>query len=144
MLVFLLSDYHNTDFGVYREEHPSHIEKRPISSRTWVAWELFYMAPEVGFEPTTLRLTVACSTIELLRNVRYRLFRFWILSEIDFFSLESKTALSRLVDVIDFAWLLSNNTHSLAVSALVHFDDLLGCSSSFAHSLNLIQLQNYM
>ncbi len=27
------------------------------------------MAPEVGFEPTTLRLTVACSTIELLRNV---------------------------------------------------------------------------
>lgn len=27
------------------------------------------MAPEVGFEPTTLRLTVACSTIELLRIV---------------------------------------------------------------------------
>jgi hypothetical protein len=25
------------------------------------------MAPEVGFEPTTLRLTAGCSTIELLR-----------------------------------------------------------------------------
>jgi hypothetical protein len=24
-------------------------------------------APEVGFEPTTLRLTAGCSTIELLR-----------------------------------------------------------------------------
>ena len=28
----------------------------------------FSMAPEVGLEPTTTRLTVACSTIELLRN----------------------------------------------------------------------------
>src|SRR5688572_13975052 len=26
------------------------------------------MAPQVGFEPTTLRLTAECSTIELLRN----------------------------------------------------------------------------
>lgn len=26
------------------------------------------MAPQVGFEPTTRRLTVACSTVELLRN----------------------------------------------------------------------------
>ena len=26
------------------------------------------LAPEVGFEPTTLRLTAGCSTIELLRN----------------------------------------------------------------------------
>ena len=26
------------------------------------------MAPEVGLEPTTLRLTAACSTIELLWN----------------------------------------------------------------------------
>ena len=30
------------------------------------------MAPEVGLEPTTTRLTVACSTIELLRNRRLR------------------------------------------------------------------------
>ena len=29
---------------------------------------LFLMAPRVGLEPTTLRLTVACSTIELPRN----------------------------------------------------------------------------
>jgi hypothetical protein len=27
------------------------------------------MAPQVGFEPTTLRLTAGCSTIELLRSV---------------------------------------------------------------------------
>jgi hypothetical protein len=26
------------------------------------------MAPQVGFEPTTLRLTAECSTIELLRS----------------------------------------------------------------------------
>ena len=29
----------------------------------------FSMAPEIGFEPTTLRLTAACSTAELLRNI---------------------------------------------------------------------------
>ena len=27
------------------------------------------MAPQVGFEPTTLRLTAECSTIELLRSI---------------------------------------------------------------------------
>ena len=27
------------------------------------------LAPEIGFEPTTLRLTAACSTAELLRNI---------------------------------------------------------------------------
>lgn len=30
------------------------------------------MAPEVGLEPTTTRLTAACSTIELLWNKRPR------------------------------------------------------------------------
>lgn len=29
----------------------------------------FYLAPEKGFEPSTLRLTAACSTAELLRNI---------------------------------------------------------------------------
>jgi hypothetical protein len=29
----------------------------------------FRLAPQVGFEPTTLRLTAECSTIELLRSV---------------------------------------------------------------------------
>lgn len=28
------------------------------------------MAPRVGFEPTTLRLTAGCSAVELPRNVR--------------------------------------------------------------------------
>ena len=27
------------------------------------------MAPQVGFEPTTYRLTAECSTVELLRNM---------------------------------------------------------------------------
>jgi hypothetical protein len=30
------------------------------------------MAPQVGLEPTTLRLTAECSAIELLRNVAER------------------------------------------------------------------------
>ena len=32
-------------------------------------WELNKLAPEVGLEPTTLRLTAECSAIELLRSV---------------------------------------------------------------------------
>ena len=28
------------------------------------------MAPRVGFEPTTLRLTAGCSAVELPRNIR--------------------------------------------------------------------------
>lgn len=38
-------------------------EKRP-KPMVWT----YFLAPEVGFEPTTLRLTVECSTVELLRN----------------------------------------------------------------------------
>ena len=30
---------------------------------------MLFLAPQVGFEPTTLRLTAACSTAELLRNI---------------------------------------------------------------------------
>ncbi len=33
---------------------------------------LIFMAPEVGLEPTTLRLTAECSAIELLRSVLER------------------------------------------------------------------------
>ena len=29
----------------------------------------FFIAPQVGLEPTTLRLTAECSAIELLRNM---------------------------------------------------------------------------
>ena len=29
----------------------------------------FHVAPQVGLEPTTLRLTAECSAIELLRNI---------------------------------------------------------------------------
>jgi hypothetical protein len=30
---------------------------------------MVFLAPEVGLEPTTLRLTAECSAIELLRNI---------------------------------------------------------------------------
>jgi hypothetical protein len=33
---------------------------------------MMFMAPEVGLEPTTLRLTAECSAIELLRSVLKR------------------------------------------------------------------------
>lgn len=29
----------------------------------------YFLAPRVGFEPTTLRLTAGCSTVELPRNI---------------------------------------------------------------------------
>ena len=32
----------------------------------------YKLAPQVGLEPTTLRLTAECSAIELLRNIRIR------------------------------------------------------------------------
>ena len=31
---------------------------------------VFFLAPRVGFEPTTLRLTAGCSTAELTRNMK--------------------------------------------------------------------------
>ena len=31
-----------------------------------------HLAPQVGFEPTTLRLTAECSTVELLRSISLR------------------------------------------------------------------------
>jgi hypothetical protein len=31
-----------------------------------------FLAPQVGFEPTTLRLTAECSTVELLRSISLR------------------------------------------------------------------------
>ena len=42
----------------------------------WICWdatetiEILILAPQVGLEPTTLRLTAECSAIELLRSVR--------------------------------------------------------------------------
>ena len=47
------------------------------------------MAPQVGFEPTTLRLTAECSTAELLRN-KIRLLR----KESDFFKIGTGSYLS--------------------------------------------------
>ncbi len=34
---------------------------------------MIYLAPQVGFEPTTLRLTAECSTVELLRSIALRI-----------------------------------------------------------------------
>ena len=42
-----------------------------IKKRTETLYQSFspFMAPQVGLEPTTLRLTAECSAIELLRNI---------------------------------------------------------------------------
>ena len=42
--------------------------------------EVNIMAPQVGFEPTTYRLTAGCSTTELLRNVTFASEHFSILA----------------------------------------------------------------
>src|SRR5690349_3053698 len=39
-------------------------------------WRRNSLAPQVGFEPTTLRLTAECSTVELLRSKSMRLSSF--------------------------------------------------------------------
>ena len=41
-----------------------------MGSREAAHMLLKIMAPQVGLEPTTLRLTAECSAIELLRNTR--------------------------------------------------------------------------
>ena len=40
----------------------------PWKGGVLTAWPRGQMAPQVGFEPTTARLTAECSTTELLRN----------------------------------------------------------------------------
>ena len=40
--------------------------------RTKSGSDSMFLAPQVGLEPTTLRLTAECSAIELLRNVCLR------------------------------------------------------------------------
>ena len=40
--------------------------------RTKSGSDYMFLAPQVGLEPTTLRLTAECSAIELLRNVCFR------------------------------------------------------------------------
>ena len=34
--------------------------------------DFMFLAPQVGLEPTTLRLTAECSAIELLRNITFK------------------------------------------------------------------------
>jgi hypothetical protein len=41
--------------------------RKQLSKTSYIA---AYLAPQVGFEPTTLRLTAECSTIELLRSAQ--------------------------------------------------------------------------
>src|SRR5579884_3595765 len=44
-------------------------------SKVCIELKGFNLAPQVGFEPTTLRLTAECSTIELLRSKARRIAR---------------------------------------------------------------------
>jgi hypothetical protein len=57
-----------TTAGWMRGAAPVGRDRSPIRSRM----QRLELAPAVGFEPTTLRLTAACSTTELLRNIGQR------------------------------------------------------------------------
>ena len=48
--------------GERRENRTKRTKKEPTLGG-------FFLAPQVGLEPTTLRLTAECSAIELLRNM---------------------------------------------------------------------------
>ena len=54
--------------GVAVSAHEAH--ERPNARARRPRCEVRGVAPQVGFEPTTLRLTAGCSTLELLRNSR--------------------------------------------------------------------------
>ena len=60
--------------GSFRLTRSIRLDKktRPFSLAflSTVHWTDALSAPQVGLEPTTLRLTAECSAIELLRNVR--------------------------------------------------------------------------
>ena len=47
-----------------RKTRPNGLANRPLQPLGYFS----KMAPQVGFEPTTYRLTAGCSTAELLRN----------------------------------------------------------------------------
>src|SRR5215467_5013586 len=53
------------------------------------------MAPQVGLEPTTLRLTAGCSAIELLRSVVPADRRFWLATFASYHSLPAAENMSR-------------------------------------------------
>jgi hypothetical protein len=44
------------------------VQNAAVNKRARKSMEGKELAPQVGFEPTTLRLTAECSTIELLRS----------------------------------------------------------------------------
>src|ERR1700733_15198931 len=63
------------------------------------------MAPQVGLEPTTLRLTAGCSSIELLRSVLGRARRARPLSSSSIISLAGGVGISKLrATARNFAW----------------------------------------
>ena len=47
----------------------THMNLRTVDRQAMVRILLERLAPQVGLEPTTLRLTAECSAIELLRNI---------------------------------------------------------------------------
>src|SRR5438270_11231694 len=58
-------------WGTHKNPH-NRLFLKSIKERYGIVSLRKYLAPEVGLEPTTLRLTAECSAIELLRSVLER------------------------------------------------------------------------
>ena len=74
----ILFMYKSLNFCVFENEQPPKQppEQNEESHLSGGLYKLLifmvFMAPEVGLEPTTLRLTAECSAIELLRSALWR------------------------------------------------------------------------
>ena len=67
---------HCDRFNLYVWHKKRHKRLRPPSiGGLFLLISLEFLAPQVGLEPTTLRLTAECSAIELLRNKRPHIVR---------------------------------------------------------------------
>ena len=53
------------------------VSQKEHKKRTWFQWNQVLLAPQVGLEPTTLRLTAACSTNWAIEEYQYGI-NFWM------------------------------------------------------------------
>ena len=104
-------------------------------SHVFVSFLRYYKTPRVGLEPTTLRLTAECSTIELSRNIfRYILFLTYLQNHIQntisfrflqvlfsLFFLTLPFSLRKSSSSFLHAWISLRPISSSQLHALLHF-----------------------